>query len=74
MHARSGIEVHVEYRPDDVLRIEVKDDSFREPFRLRTQPADATAGRGLAILESLATRWGVDTLDGGKAVWFELTW
>jgi anti-sigma regulatory factor (Ser/Thr protein kinase) len=72
VHARSGIEVHVQYRPEGVLRIEVVDDSFREPFRLNTASPDATAGRGLAILDTLASRWGVETLDTGKAVWFEL--
>jgi hypothetical protein len=72
VHARSGIEVRVRYGDDGVLRIEVVDDSFREPFRLPNASAEATAGRGLAILDRLATRWGVDTLDTGKAVWFEL--
>jgi anti-sigma regulatory factor (Ser/Thr protein kinase) len=71
VHARSRIELRIRYQPNGVLRIEVVDESFREPFRL-SAPTEATAGRGLAILDNLAARWGVQTLDTGKAVWFEL--
>ncbi len=35
-----------------------------EPFSER--------GRGLAIVDALATDWGVDPLSHGKAVWFSL--
>ncbi|MDQ1396675.1 MAG: hypothetical protein QOG64_1934 [Acidimicrobiaceae bacterium] len=71
LHARSRIDLRMRQRPGGAVRVEVIDESFREPFRLQA-PAEATAGRGLAILDVLAARWGVDTLDTGKAVWFEL--
>ncbi len=29
-------------------------------------------GRGLAIVDALASSWGVDVRDDGKAVWFDL--
>lgn len=35
--------------------------------------ADAESGRGLAIVASLATRWGVDADGHGKSVWFTLS-
>jgi len=35
-----------------------------EPFSVR--------GRGLAIVNALASSWGVDPRSDGKAVWFEL--
>jgi hypothetical protein len=38
----------------------------------RSVPLDATTGRGLLIVDSLASRWGVIEHDGGKSVWFEV--
>lgn len=32
----------------------------------------ATSGRGMALVQALATRWGVDPDDRGKQVWVEL--
>ncbi|MGW8992331.1 ATP-binding protein [Streptomyces zhihengii] len=34
--------------------------------------AVAESGRGLALLEALAVRWGVERRAGGKTVWCEL--
>ena len=47
---------------------------FGEPPRLqRTLPAaDALSGRGLRLLEALATDWGVDCHAPGKTFWFML--
>jgi anti-sigma regulatory factor (Ser/Thr protein kinase) len=33
----------------------------------------ANSGRGLSIVDQLASEWGVDELSGGKAVWARLT-
>lgn len=55
----------------DLLRAEVSDDSPREP---RRRVADEFGGRGMLILDALASRWGVLGHPGdGKTVWFELT-
>jgi anti-sigma regulatory factor (Ser/Thr protein kinase) len=55
-----------------VLRISVTDTSPRRPVRRRYSD-EATTGRGLALVERLAGRWGV-SLDGErKTVWCELT-
>jgi hypothetical protein len=35
-------------------------------------PADATTGRGLALLDALASSWGADRHVEGKTVWFEV--
>ena len=32
----------------------------------------AESGRGLLLVESLASRWGVRAVAGGKCVWFAL--
>ena len=33
---------------------------------------DAATGRGLTLFNTLASNWGVQPVDGGKIVWFEL--
>lgn len=38
----------------------------------RDAPDDAEGGRGLGLVGMLADDWGVDPLDPGKSVWFEL--
>lgn len=32
------------------------------------------SGRGLYLVDTLSTRWGVEALPQGKRVWFELEW
>lgn len=54
------------------VRIEVVDASPRMPMRVSPSTTNMT-GRGLALVEALASRWGVEQLaSGGKAVWCEL--
>ena len=51
---------------------EVVDVSPVVPIR-RTIETDALSGRGIAIVESLASQWGVTDLSAqGKTVWFEV--
>ena len=51
------------------LRLAVQDDSRQRPTR-RAVNDDDEGGRGLLLIELLATDWGVeDIADGGKAVW-----
>ena len=58
---------------DGILRVQVSDGSSRKPF-LRRPPVEHDRGRGLLMVESLASAWGVTTdLRGpGKTVWFKL--
>lgn len=53
------------------FRIEVRDPSRGLPCLLPVQPMD-TSGRGLAHVERLSDRWGVDLLPHGKTTWFEM--
>ena len=72
-HARSEARIRVDMI-GPVLRVEVADDNPDLP-RLRQTPPDATGGRGLLILDRLASRWGADrntVPPPGKIVWFEL--
>ncbi len=53
------------------LRVEVTDSSDALPMQRDYAPS-APTGRGLMIVDALADRWGVDTDESGKTVWFEL--
>ena len=54
------------------LRVSVFDSSHRMPVLRRAGEGD-TAGRGLFLVESMASAWGVEVRDeGGKDVWLEL--
>jgi anti-sigma regulatory factor (Ser/Thr protein kinase) len=53
------------------LRLEVADRSDRRPV-IRHYSAQATTGRGLGMVDSLAERWGVVPEATGKTVWAEL--
>jgi anti-sigma regulatory factor (Ser/Thr protein kinase) len=57
------------------IRVEIADPrGDRLPLSPVTPPdADADNGRGLLLVDALATRWGVDTEPGpGKTVWAEI--
>jgi signal transduction histidine kinase len=58
-------------RTRDGFRVEVRDPSRGLPCLLPVQPTD-TSGRGLAHVEALSDRWGVDLLPQGKTTWFEM--
>ncbi|GHA05439.1 ATP-binding protein [Streptomyces echinoruber] len=53
------------------VRIEVADASSRAPVP-RCVDGDATGGRGLALVDGLADRWGWSREDTGKSIWCEL--
>jgi PAS domain S-box-containing protein len=71
LHARTGVEVGVGVH-DGRVRVRVSD---RRPCRgpvPRSSSPYAGTGRGLALVERLASRHGTDTGDTHKSVWFEL--
>ncbi|GAB2813027.1 ATP-binding protein [Streptomyces chlorus] len=53
------------------VRLEVADRSCRAPVP-RCVDGDATGGRGLALVDGLADRWGWSTDGVGKRIWCEL--
>ena len=53
------------------LHVDVTDDDPTLPAPLH-RGHDATNGRGLRIVDALATRWGVTPTTDGKTVWFEI--
>ena len=70
LHARSGPEVTVRLL-DGRLWIGVADGTPQSPARKR-YGAEAATGRGLLLVERMATAWGFEGSDRGKVVWFEL--
>jgi serine/threonine-protein kinase RsbW len=71
LYAQGRITVLV--RPGDrAIRVIVQDGSHQEVAPRRVG-ANATSGRGLALVEQLSSSWGVDLVDDdGKEVWFEV--
>ncbi|MGW0731393.1 ATP-binding protein [Streptomyces sp. NPDC002851] len=53
------------------VRVEVADSSARAP-RPRRAEGDATDGRGLALVDGLADRWGWQAEGAGKRIWCEV--
>lgn len=72
LHARSGFAVLVA-KDGDQVRVEVLDGSPVRPRR-RHHSSTAATGRGVGLVETLSSGWGVtpaDRLDGfAKGVWF----
>ncbi|EHN78973.1 ATP-binding protein [Streptomyces coelicoflavus] len=56
---------------DATVRLEVDDASDRAPVP-RCAGGEATGGRGLALVDGLADRWGWSREGTGKRIWCEL--
>ena len=73
VHACSAVDVVVGHEGIHAsLRVEVRDSSRRGPRLGSFFDLDAVSGRGLALVEAMSDRWGVESGDAGKSVWFEL--
>lgn len=71
LHARSKIGVTLVVDHDE-LRVEVHDASRTVPRPRRYSPEAAT-GRGLHMLDCVASDWGVRATADGKAMWFTIS-
>ena len=70
LHAGAPVQLRLRQTARGV-RVEVEDRSRVAPVRpLAT--LDAMTGRGMALVDALARRWGVQQLVDGKIVWCEL--
>jgi hypothetical protein len=75
LHAGTPFDVVLTHTPGapDLVRCEVRDHSPRRP-KVRNYSLEAGTGRGMQMVDRLATAWGVlpDSNGGaGKTVWFE---
>ncbi len=59
-------------RDDSALRVEIYDARTGEAPRVQQAQPDSTGGRGMMLVDALATRWGWSEFGGSKHVWFEL--
>lgn len=56
---------------DAIVRVEVGDDERGRP-RVRRADTDEESGRGMFLVDALASAWGVTDTAHGKVVWFEV--
>ncbi|MCU1676446.1 MAG: putative two-component sensor histidine kinase protein [Frankiales bacterium] len=68
-HAASPFRVRVT-RNDAIVRVAIEDVAPVQPMPRNAAPEDF-GGRGLALVQQMADRWGCDPVDDGKAVWAE---
>ena len=71
IHARSPFTLSIASIGSEV-RVEMRDSSPRR-VQSRNYDADATTGRGMQLVQTLSRAWGIDTDDGGKTIWAELS-
>ena len=70
LHGRSPIDLLVR-KVKTSVRVEVGNDGRRAP-QPHYPDLDTAAGRGLGLVQAVATRWGVDEVGTGNSVWFEI--
>jgi anti-sigma regulatory factor (Ser/Thr protein kinase) len=71
LHGPADGEIRVEVQVDgEAVRVAVSDESPDRPRVLHPEPT-AASGRGMALVETLSSAWGIEHRDaGGKTVWF----
>lgn len=70
-HTGSDARVSVHRRPR-LVRVEVHDSGVGGRVQRRPLDPERPDGRGLNIVDALATKWGSMCSEGGTLVWFEL--
>ncbi len=70
LHAATPMCVTLHILPDRI-RVDVADGNPAFPS-IKEYGREAATGRGLTLFNTLASNWGVQAVDGGKIVWFEL--
>jgi GAF domain-containing protein/anti-sigma regulatory factor (Ser/Thr protein kinase) len=70
LHAATPMCITLHILPDRI-RVDVADGNPAFPA-IKEYGKDAATGRGLTLFNTLASNWGVQAVDDGKIVWFEL--
>lgn len=56
---------------EEAIRVEVRDGSSQLALRRRPVIAETLSGRGLGILDAVASEWGSEPTGNGKVTWFD---
>lgn len=70
VHGQGPIDIAVD-ADEKRVKVMVCDRSEDRPL-FRQAARYAEDGRGLSIVEAIASRWGVSSMEVGKSVWFEI--
>jgi anti-sigma regulatory factor (Ser/Thr protein kinase) len=70
LHAGTEVEVSLDFDETGV-NVEVADSNPHLPV-IRDHSTEAGTGRGLHVVDQMASRWGARNIDTGKVVWFEI--
>ncbi len=70
LHAATPLCITLHILPDRI-RVDVADGNPSFPS-IKDYGKDAATGRGLTLFNTLASNWGVQAVEEGKIVWFEL--
>lgn len=73
MHARTAVRVTALAAAGRVLVAVTDDDPHHAPARAE-RGTMATSGRGMFLVDLLASSWGVEVGETSKVVWFEATY
>lgn len=69
-HGRSDALLRLVKVTECCIRVEVVDDDTRLPLPMAPDQ-DSLSGRGLVLVASLSTLWGIERGEQGKTVWAE---
>lgn len=74
-HGLPPIEVAVRCVGTATLEVRVRDTGPTVPAADHVEPEglDAEGGRGLFLVDLLASTWGIEPESGGKTIWFRLS-
>jgi len=70
LHAGTIVRLRASAEDGRVLVAVGDDDPLHEPLSPLYEPS-ATSGRGIRLVDQLATTWGVEVFESSKVVWFE---
>jgi serine phosphatase RsbU (regulator of sigma subunit)/PAS domain-containing protein len=71
-HGHAPCSLRVQFLEPDTVEVSVQDADATLPT-LQHPDRMSEHGRGMLLVDALATRWGIRPVPGGKQVWFTLT-
>jgi anti-sigma regulatory factor (Ser/Thr protein kinase) len=72
LHARTPVQLGVLHDAGHVLVCVADRRDDTPDLQPQDKSGDRPGGRGLALVDDLASRWGTERFTGGKTVWFVL--